>query len=86
MICTDYLALGLRCDLCMRRQHLPHSDEAEHTCDECGRVVGAIHSLSSTIVLSGIRIREPKGRSGRYTGPVFFVALGVCSGCWKPGS
>jgi hypothetical protein len=85
ILCTDHPNLGLQCEPCMRRRHVPrHSDEEEHRCDECGKVARALHALASTIVLTGIRIREPRGRSGRYTGPVSFIAVGVCPSCWRP--
>ena len=83
--CTDHLAFGLHCEPCMRLQHVPrHSEEAEFTCDECGRVARALHTLVSILSVVGIRIQEPRGRSGRYTGPVSFIAVGVCPSCWRP--
>ncbi|MDQ3640968.1 MAG: hypothetical protein M3450_05745 [Actinomycetota bacterium] len=85
VLCTDHLALGLRCDPCMRLDHVPrHSEEAEFTCDECGQVAGSLHTLVSFLRVSEVRIREPRGRAARYTGPVSFIAVGVCPSCWRP--
>ena len=85
VLCTDHPALGLLCTACMRSQHLPrHSEDQEHTCDECGEVVARLRPIFCSSLLTGIRIREPRGRSARCSGLVHFIAVGCCSACWRP--
>lgn len=85
VLCTDHLPLGLLCTPCMEHQHLPrHSDEAERTCDECAQVVDLLRAIMCAGLVTGVRIREPRGRRRIFAGPVSFIAVGCCAGCWSP--
>ncbi|MDQ6947594.1 MAG: hypothetical protein M3256_15325 [Actinomycetota bacterium] len=84
MFCTDHPGSGVMCEECMRRYHLPrHSDVEELTCDECRQVAEALVPMACMAVLSGVKLRESRGRTGTFAGTVAFMAVGVCLGCWN---
>ena len=84
IFCTDHPHLGLRCIPCLREHLLRHSDEEEYRCDECLRVVDTLRAIICSTMLAGVRIQEPRGRRGTYTGLVSFAAVGCCNACWGP--
>jgi hypothetical protein len=78
--------------LCCRDCHNAHIDataahthQVEHTCDQCGRVVEWITSVSTlfSTAIRAVRVRGLDGRKRQVAVPIAVAGLGLCRYCRK---
>jgi hypothetical protein len=88
LVCVHCPAEGLRCRDChnahVEGDQAPHTETAEHTCDECSAVVKWISPFALLLNLTPphlLRVRGLDGRKRAIVAPVGICGFGLCRRC-----
>ncbi len=83
--CSDHPAGGVRCYRCAEDHIAHHSDDLEHTCDQCGRVGPLARTVAMRTIADGVPTHDLNGVDGTLHGTVVVAGLGVCARCMRRG-
>ena len=81
LLCVDHPQQGVRCEAC-HNEHIPrlHTDEAEHTCDRCGRRAEVIASAVFAVA-GALKVKVHRKASRYVPGGLIVVGFGLCPPC-----
>lgn len=79
-LCAQHPAAGLHCWPCSLAHTRRHTDELEHTCDECGNYAELIYPIVGTAELT-VLTTSTHGDAAIYHGTAIAIALGACPTC-----